>query len=257
MRDLILQYYTLLSGIFNAVSAPIRALIDTVNLPLVSALLLGLLGATAPCQLSTNVAALAFLTRGIQDARRVWGQTLAFVAGKVTIYMVVGGFIVVLGLQIDQITEAAIPVVIAARRGIGPLLIIVGLFMIGALTFRRSIGDRISSWLYAKLGRRQGIIPAYMLGATFAFTFCPTLFWLFFGLTVPLAITSPGGIVFPGVFALGTTLPIVALSFFALRAASTGQFLKRIKIANVWIQRAAGVIFILVGIHEIVLYWIV
>ncbi len=257
MNDIILEYYRLISSLFNAVSTPIRGLIDTVNLPLVSALLFGILGATAPCQLSTNVAALAFLSRGVDDARRLWGQTLAFVAGKVTVYLIVGGVVVALGLKIDQITATAVPIVVIARRALGPLLIIVGLFMLGLLASHLSLGDRFSAWLYHKVGRRQGVLPAYLLGIAFSFTFCPTLFWLFFGLTIPLAIASPGGIVFPGVFAVGTTLPVLGLALLAFRAVNTGQFVKRFKAATVWIQRAVGVIFILIGINEIILYWLI
>jgi cytochrome c-type biogenesis protein len=257
VNNIILEYYRLISSVFNAVSTPIRGLIDTVNLPLVSALLFGFLGATAPCQLSTNVAALAFLSRRADDSRKLWGQTLAFIAGKVTVYLLVGGTLVALGLKLDQITETAVPIVVIARRALGPLLIVVGLFMLGVLASHLSLGSRISTWLYNKVGRRHGIVPAYLLGVTFSFTFCPTLFWLFFGLTIPLAIASPGGVVFPGVFAIGTTLPVLGLALLASCAVNTGQLVKRFKAANVWIQRAVGIIFILIGIHEIILYWLI
>ncbi|MGH7403827.1 MAG: hypothetical protein ACREKQ_15465, partial [Candidatus Rokuibacteriota bacterium] len=53
---------------------------------------------------------------------------------------------------------------------------------------------------------------AFLLGVAFSFAFCPTLFWLFFGLTVPLALRSPAGWSFPGVFAVGTALPLLALA---------------------------------------------
>jgi hypothetical protein len=44
---------------------------------------------------------------------------------------------------------------------------------------------------------------AYLLGLAFSLAFCPTLFWLFFGLTVPLALRSAGGWSFPGLLAAG------------------------------------------------------
>ena len=81
---------------------------------------------------------------------------------------------------------------------------------------------------------------------------------MFFGLTIPLAIASTGGIVLPGVFAIGTALPIIGLAaLMASGAVNLSQFLKRFKAADVWIQRAAGIIFILIGLNEIVLYWLV
>ena len=255
--EVIGQYYAWLSGLANALAPGISNLAQAINLPLVSALLFGLIGATAPCQLSTNVAALAFLSRGVSEPRRIWGQTLAFVAGKVSVYLLVGGTIVLLGLQVNQFSQTAIPVVVFARRALGPLLIVVGLLMLGLFKSRLSFGARSSAWLEEKVGQRRGVLPAYLLGVAFSFTFCPTLFWLFFGLTIPLAIASPGGLVFPGVFAVGTVLPVLGLAaLLATGTVNMGQFVKRFKAADVWIQRVVGVLFVLIGINETVLYWL-
>lgn len=258
MNDLILQYYVWLSGLFNLLAAPVTNLADSINLPLLSALLFGLLGATAPCQLSTNVAALAFISREAGETRAVWSRTLAFVAGKVTVYTLVGGLVVLLSLQVDQIGPAAIPVIVVARKALGPLLVVIGLFMLGLFSFHVSIGQRLSTWIERRVGQREGVLPAYLLGVAFAFTFCPTLFALFFGLTIPLAIASPGGIVFPGVFALGAALPILIFgALLATEAEGARALLRRVRAANLWVQRVTGALFVLIGLHEIVLYWLI
>ncbi len=209
MSEIVIQYYSWLSALANWLASPISNLVHTINVPLISALLFGLLGATAPCQLSTNVAALAYLSRQVETPRRMWGQTVAFVAGKVTVYLLIGSIVVSLGLQIGQLTETVVPVAVVARRALGPLLIVVGLLMLGLFQSRLSLGSRFSAWLEAKARGRQGVLPAYLMGVAFSFTFCPTLFWLFFGLTIPLAIASPGGILLPGVFAVGTAVPVL------------------------------------------------
>ena len=109
-----------------------------------------------------------------------------------------------------------------------------------------------------KVGQRRGVLPAYLLGVAFSFTFCPTLFWLFFGLTIPLALTSPGGLLFPGVFALGTALPVLGLAaLLASETINVRQFVKRFKVADVWIQRVVGGLLVLIGINELVLYWFI
>ena len=257
MSEFIGQYYAWLSAPANWLASPISNLADSINIPLVSALLFGLIGATAPCQLSTNVAALAFLSRGAGDSRRLWSQTAAFIAGKVTVYLLVGGAVVALGLQLNQLSQTAIPVIVIARRALGPLLIVVGLFMLGVIQSRISLGNRLSAWLEEKARGRRGILPAYLLGVAFSFTFCPTLFWLFFGLTIPLAIASPGGLLFPGVFAIGTAVPVLGLAgLIASGTINIGEFVRRFKAADVWIQRGVGVVFLLIGINEIVLYWL-
>ena len=102
----------------------------------------------------------------------------------------------------------------------------------------------------------RGAPGAFLLGVTFSFAFCPTLFWLFFGLTVPLALRSAGGWSFPGLFALGSTLPllvlsgVVALGFGALEA-TIGKLSRVQRIASA----VAGAVFILAGLHDTVVYW--
>jgi cytochrome c biogenesis protein CcdA len=144
MSEFISQYYAWLSSLANWVTPPLGAVADSINIPVVSVLLFGLIGAVAPCQLSTNVATLAFLSRGVTDARKIGAQTLALVAGKLTVYLIVGGLVVVLGLQINQLSRTVIPIVIVARRVLGPLLIIVGLFMLSILQLKFSVGTRFS-----------------------------------------------------------------------------------------------------------------
>lgn len=258
MEEIIGQYYTWLSSLAGWFTLPLSNLADSINIPLVSVLLFGLIGATAPCQLSGSVATLAFLSRDVTDSRRVWTQALAFVAGKVTVYLLLGGIIVLLGLQINQLSRTAIPVVVFARRALGPLLIGVGLLMLGLFQGYLSFGSRFSLWLQTRVGQRQGVLPAYLLGVAFSFTFCPTLFWLFFGLTIPLAIASPGGLLLPGVFAIGTALPVLGLAgLLASGTVNMGQFVKHFKAADLWVQRLVGIVFILIGLNETLLYWFI
>ena len=253
-----LQYYYWLSTLARDFTQPISNLADQINIPVVSVLLFGMIGAFAPCQLSTGVAALSFLARRAAEPRSLWAQTFAYLAGKATVYLSVGGAMVLLGLQIGQISHTAIPVIAITRRLLGPLLIIVGLFLAGILKTRFSIGQQLTARIETKIGRQAGVVPAYLMGVAFAFTFCPTLFWLFFGLTIPLALASPGGLVFPAVFALGTTLPLLFFAvLLATGASNLRAIVQRARRFDVWAQRAAGIVFVLIGLNEILLYWFI
>lgn len=257
LTQLVLQYYSWLSGLASSLRPGIDSLANDVNLPLVSALLFGLMGALAPCQISSSVAALAFVNARAGRSPRMWSRMLAFIGGKVTVYLVIGGAIVLMGLRIDEVNATAIPIAVFARRAIGPALILLGLVMLGAIHPKFSVGARISSWLETKAGNRDGVTSSFLLGAAFAFAFCPTLFILFFGLTVPLAIDSPAGFLFPGVFALGTVLPLVCIAVvLAATQINTARIMLRIRRVNGWTQRFASVVLILVGLHEIALYWL-
>jgi len=67
VQDLVLRWYVLLGTLNATVSEPLRALADGLGFAPLSALLFGLIGTTAPCQLTTNAGALAFVARGSAD----------------------------------------------------------------------------------------------------------------------------------------------------------------------------------------------
>jgi sulfite exporter TauE/SafE len=223
----------------------------------VSALIFGLLGAFAPCQLSTGVAAVSFLARRAGEPRRLWAQTLAYLAGKATVYLVIGGALVLAGLQFSEINGAAVPVAALARKALGPLLIVVGLFLAGWLKFGFTAGERLTAAIEQRLGGQAGVVPAYLMGVAFAFTFCPTLFWLFFGLTLPLALASPGGVLLPGVFAVGTAVPLLAFAVLLTAGlVDVRGLVRRLRGFDTWAQRFVGLVFVVIGLNEIVLYWL-
>ena len=256
MQGFVLQYYAWLSGLSGFLANTLGSLADSANLPMLSALVFGVIGAAAPCQISGSVVTLAYLARESADEQRLWAKAVAFLFGKLTVYTLIGGGIVALGLQLDQIKDTAIPVVIVARRAMGPLLILVGLILLGVLKSRLTMGGRLSDWIDAHARGQKGLLPAYLLGLALSFTFCPTLFWLFFGLTIPLALASSGGMLFPSVFAVGTALPVLALAgLLASGTLEVGPFLRRFKSAEIWLQRIAWIVFILVGVQEMLLYW--
>ena len=92
----------------------------------------------------------------------------------------------------------------------------------------------------------------------FSFAFCPTLFWLFFGLLVPIALTSTSGLVYPSVFALGTSIPLLIFAgMTVLGAGSVGNFVRQARRFDRWTQAIVGVIFLLVGFNEFILYWLI
>ena len=135
-------------------------------------------------------------------------SALAYAAGKISVYSVIGALVILAGLKLEA---ASIPVIVVARKLLGPLMVLVGLGMVGAIRLRGAFGQRLSLRLRDALPTR-GTAGAFLLGVVFSFAFCPTLFWLFFGLTVPLGLRSVGGWTFPGLFAVGSTLPLLVAS---------------------------------------------
>lgn len=252
MNSLMTSWYLYLSQFSAWLSGPVNALAGQVNLPLVSALLFGVLGSTAPCQLTTNLSALAYISRDTSKGGHPMQTAVAYTLGKILVYTVVGGLAVSLGLGLNQI---AIPVVVAMRKALGPLLILIGIGFLGIIRLRGGGGERLAGRLRSRLPQR-GTWGAFLVGVVISVAFCPTLFWLFFGLTIPLGLRSPGGWTFPGVFAVGTALPLLAFSALlgtGLGIAETGP--PHMKGVGKVVNRVAGAVFVLAGINDTLTYW--
>lgn len=253
MQQLALQWYGALSTINAAVAEPLRALAAGVGIAPLSALLFGVIGTTAPCQLTTNVSALAFVARSASDRGSVARGAAAYLLGKVLVYTVLGLAVILAGRELAQ---SAIPVVAVARKILGPVMIVLGLYLLGALPLRFSVGSGIAGWLEDRAG--SGTAGAFVLGTAFALAFCPTLFLLFFGLTIPLALSAPAGALYPGVFALGTTLPLLGFAaVMAVGASTTQGFLRGARRIDAWLRPAAGIVLILAGLNDTVMYWLI
>lgn len=253
ISDMMREWYLILSQLSVALSAPVKELADWVRIPVLTVLLFGLVGSLSPCQLTTNFSAMAFVSRRV-GVGQVWSEALAYTVGKVLVYMLVGETVIFLGIQLQQ---AAIPVVVVTRKAVGPLMVIIGLGLVGLIRLRGSLGRKFSPWLQSHLPQ-GGPGGAFSLGVIFSFTFCPTLFWLFFGLMIPLAIVSTGGWTFPGLFALGTTVPLLVLSgLLASGSDLSSRFMERLKRSQRMISQIAGAIFILAGINDTLTYWFI
>ena len=156
-----------------------------------------------------------------------------------------------------KLQESALPVVIVTRKIVGPLMIVIGLGLIGLIRLRGSFGRKVSSWLESRLPQR-GLLGAFSLGVVFSFTFCPTLFWLFFGLMIPLAIISTWGWTFPGLFAFGTALPVLIFAgFLASGSDLSHRLMCRLRLHQRRITQFSGAVFILAGINDTLTYWLI
>ncbi len=251
------QYYFFLTQLVAPIRTPLSDLSYDIQIPILAALILGILGAFSPCQLSTNVAAFAFISRDVGETRRVTRSALAYLLGKVVVYSLVGGAAILLGLSLAQ---ASIPVVVFTRKALGPVLVLLGLLMLGIIKVSLPFFAQIAENLRSHLGHegRRDARGSFLLGVAFSFAACPTLFVLFFGSLIPLAVAaSLGGLTFPAIFAVGTTFPLMLfVALIAFGAQSVAPIVRKLRAADVWVSRLAAIVFILVGINEIVLYWL-
>ena len=226
-------------------------LTSNVNIPIVSAFLLGLLTAISPCPMATNVTAMAYVTRRLTDRKYAVITAVLYTLGRMFSYSVLGVLMVVVGLEIPWVSLALQQI---SEPILGPLLILVGLIMLGInkISLGRgsdklaSLGVRVADW---------GMIGGFLLGVIFALAFCPYSAVLFFGILIPLALKSTGGLGLPAVYAIGTGLPVlllgILLSFGVSRVSSWVNTLNRVQPI---IRIVVSLVFIGVGIYYLVLW---
>lgn len=251
------DWYIYFSQFTIALGQPFFDLAAGVDIPLLVALLLGIAGAMAPCQVSVNLGAFGYISRSSGHDTMPLNQAFGFIAGKIAVYSTIGILLIVLGSKAEQFPREMIPLFQIGRKVMGPLFLMSGLFLIGVFRFQGSVGEKVKEKLlrFVPVG---GIRGSFWLGVVFSLTFCPTLFLIFFGTLIPLGIRSTGGVFLPAVFAFGNALPLLVLT--TLLVIGSEQMQKRFRRTSGQLSRVmtkvAGVFFILLGVNDTLLYWI-
>jgi threonine/homoserine/homoserine lactone efflux protein len=99
-------------------------------------------------------------------------------------------------------------------------------------------------------------LNAALLGFIFAITFCPYNAVLFFGMLIPLTITSVWGLYLPIVYSIASGFPVIIIAYLlAYSIAGIGNFYNRIKAFQLWFNRIVAIIFITVGVYFIYRYY--
>ncbi len=255
VQDFAMRLYALGSRFYALVSGPIDSLNRTLNVPAIGAFLLGLLAATAPCQLSTNAAAIAYFSGGAvrteTTKQQVWGRVLTFAIGKIGVYLTLAAIAIWI---FDGDFAPPVALFSFVRQLLGPLMLIIGLAMLGFFRLRGGLPDGLAIRLKAWSEARGGYLGAFSLGSAFGLAFCPTLFWLFFGLMLPTAIESRTGLVYPMLFAVATITPLFLmvglLSHFKKR-----DVLVKMRGFHRMVATIAGCILVVAGLYDTVVYW--
>jgi len=214
------------------------------------ALWLGILTSISPCPLATNIAAISYISRRLNNTFAVLLAGILYMFGRMATYMGLGIILTGTLLSIPQTSHLLQKYM---NMLMGPILILVGMMLLGLLSFTFS-GSGISEKMQARV-ERWGLWGAALLGVAFALSFCPVSAALFFGNLIPLAAQNHSPVGFPLLYGIGTALPVLAFAIFiALGAKSLAAAFNKITQAELWARYVTGTIFILVGIYLSLVY---
>lgn len=247
-----MDWYTQFAQLLSYISGPLSNLYYAQQTPIIGALLLGLIGALAPCQISANLGAMSYTTNRMTKGESWYKEINSFFVGKTMVYVILGLIVIFIGKEMEQWT---IPIFQVTRKIIGPLFLLTGLYFIGVIKIRGIFTERLLQYrgLVNKLsGNKRG----FFLGVLLSLSFCPTMFLLFFGLLMPLVLNTGGyGLVLPFLFSIGTFLPVLLFIGLIYGFDIDRILIKKSKKVGRIVQIIAGIILILLGISDIILYW--
>ncbi|MEN8121311.1 MAG: aromatic aminobenezylarsenical efflux permease ArsG family transporter [Bacteroidota bacterium] len=222
----------------------LQSLLENSQLPLLSAFVLGLMTAVSPCPLATNITAIAYVSKNIENRKTVFINGLIYTLGRAITYTGIG-LLFYLGASEFQISGF---VQEWGEKLLGPLLVIIGVIMLDIIKVKFPGLTGLNEKLERK--SRSGIWYVLLLGIVFALAFCPYSGVLYFGMLIPMTISSVSGLYLPLIFAIATGLPVIVFAWIiAFTVGGVGAIYNKIKTVEIWFRRVVAVIFIGVGLY--------
>jgi sulfite exporter TauE/SafE len=218
---------------------------ESSQIPLLSAFLLGLMTAISPCPLATNITAIGFISKDIKSQKKVFVNGLVYTLGRAISYTAIG-LIFFFGASQFEFSGVLQE---WGEKLLGPLLIVIGLFMLGILKLTiPGIGS-----LTEKMENKSnsGFWGVLLLGIVFALAFCPYSGVLYFGMLIPMTVSSASGLFLPVSFAVATGIPVIIFAWLiAFSIGSIGNLYNKIKLFEKWFRRVIAALFIGIGIYQ-------
>lgn len=227
----------------------LQSILDNGAAPALTAFILGLLTAISPCPLATNIAAIGFISKNIEDRKAIFMRGIYYTVGRVLAYTVLG--IILISILKEGASMFGIQKAISkwGELLIGPVLLLIGLFML--------FGDKINLPKFGFEGGEKGeklagkgSWGALLLGVLFAMAFCPSSGIFYFGMLIPMSVTATVGWLLPVLFAVATALPVLVVAWIlAFSVEKVGEVYGKIQTVQKWLNIVVGTLFVIVGIY--------
>lgn len=232
----------------------LQTLLDNSTTPALTALLLGLLTAVSPCPLATNIAAIGFIGKDIENRRRIFLNGLLYTLGRVIAYTLLGIVLILILKEGSSLFGIQKFIGKYGELVLEPALLLIGLFILfGGKLKLPSFGFKGNGEGLA----RKGGCGAFLLGMLFAMAFCPTSGVFYFGMLIPMSATTAAGYLLPVLFAVATALPVLTVAWIlAFSVQHIGSFYGKMQNVQKWLNRIVGGVFTIIGIYYCVMMYL-
>lgn len=223
----------------------LNSLLQSSNFSILTAFILGLLTAISPCPLATNITAIAFIGKDIENKRRAFVNGIYYTLGRAFTYTAIGVllFFTANSFEIRSFLQKT------GEKWIGPLMIIIGLFMLNIVKINFSTSNKFAD-KYSQSEKKFTGWSSFIMGVLFALAFCPFSGVIYFGMLIPMTIASASGLYLPIIFAIGTGLPVIIFAYLlAFTIANVGKLFVKMKDTEKWVRYFVGSVFIIAGAY--------
>lgn len=229
----------------------LRTILENSQYSFVTAFILGLMTAISPCPLATNISAIGFISRNIEDRKRVFVNGLVYTLGRAISYTSLA-LILFFGasqMHISRLFQGW------GEKLLAPLLIILGLLMLDVIKIRFPGLSRFTDKM--ERNGKSSCWTTLLLGIIFALAFCPYSGVLFFAILIPITVASAAGLYLPFIFAIATGLPVIIFAWLiAFAIGNVSKLYDKIKSFELWFRRVIAMLFIAAGIYYSVLLFL-
>ncbi len=231
----------------------LQSLLEDSTTPALTAFLLGLLTAISPCPLATNITAIGFISKDIENQSRIFKKGLLYTFGRVVAYTILGIILILILRKGSSLFGIQKFIGTYGEIILGPALLLIGIFML--------FGNKLQLPSFGFKGNgenlaRKGSWGAMLLGILFALAFCPTSGVFYFGILIPMSATTSAGYLLPILFAIATALPVLIVAWIlAFSVQRIGSIYGKIQTLQKWLNWMVGGLFLFVGVYYcIILY---
>lgn len=225
----------------------LHSLLENSTTPVFTAFLLGLLTAISPCPLATNIAAIGFIGKNIEDRKRIFLEGILYTLGRVLSYTLLGVVLIMILKEGSSMFGIQKTIGEWGEMILGPAIVIIGLIML--------LGNRLNLPKFRFNGNAEGLAGkggwgSLLIGILFALAFCPTSGIFYFGMLIPMSATATAGYLLPVIFAVATSIPVIAVAWIlAFSVNQIGSFYGKMKTIQRWFNIIVSIVFIIIGIY--------
>ena len=232
----------------------LQSILDNTSIPAITAFILGILTAISPCPLATNITAIGFIGKDIENHHRIFINGLLYTLGRIITYTILG--VILIPILREGASMFSVQKVVSkyGEMLIAPLLIVIGVYMLDIIKLNLPKINFSGNNLKRKT---KGSWGALFLGILFSLAFCPTSGIFDFGMLMPMSAAETGGYLLPVVYAIATGLPVILVAWvLAYSVAGLGKLYNRIQVFEKWFRKVVAILFIAVGIYYAVMYYL-